>query len=148
MNLKTFEWQPATRRSTGRRGHVLYSPSTLLVSTIGQGIHAFVDPSTGEFVLTHADFRMPTRGSHYSVNESYVDAFPPHCRRFLHWLKSGANDELYKARYMGSLVADFHRTLFKGGIFMYPPTSLFPEGKLRLMYEANPIAFLAEQAGG
>ena len=90
--------------------------------------------------------KMPAGGQIYSVNEAYADSFPPYCRRFLHWLKSA--DEAYRLRYIGSLVADFHRTLLKGGIFMYPPTSFFPEGKLRLVYEANPIAFLAEQAGG
>jgi fructose-1,6-bisphosphatase I len=130
-------------------GYVLYGSSTMLVYSTGRGVHGFtLDPSIGTFVLTHPHMQMPRRGSTYSVNESYADGFPPYCRRFLHWLKSGDDNELYKSRYIGSLVADFHRLLLHGGIFMYPPTSFFPEGKLRLMYECNPIAMLAEQAGG
>ncbi len=130
-------------------GYVLYGSSTMMVYTIGQGVHGFtLDPTIGTFVLTHPNLQMPGRGMIYSVNESYADGFPPYCRRFLHWVKSGEDDTLYRSRYIGSLVADFHRTLFKGGIFLYPPTSFFPQGKLRLVYEANPIAFLAEQAGG
>jgi fructose-1,6-bisphosphatase I len=77
-----------------------------------------------------------------------MDSFPEYCRRFLHWLKSGADNTVYSSRYIGSLVADFHRTLLRGGIFMYPPTARYDSGKLRLLYEANPIAFIAEQAGG
>ncbi|MBX3426877.1 MAG: class 1 fructose-bisphosphatase [Pirellulales bacterium] len=130
-------------------GYVLYGSSTMLVYTTGRGVHGFtLDPTIGTFVLTHPDMKMPDRGWTYSVNESYADGFPPYCRRFLHWLKSGEDDAAYRSRYIGSLVADFHRTLLTGGIFMYPPTSSFPEGKLRLAYEANPIALLAEQAGG
>ncbi|MCA9259016.1 MAG: fructose-1,6-bisphosphatase, partial [Planctomycetales bacterium] len=112
-------------------------------------VHGFtLDPSIGAFVLTHPDMRMPDRGMVYSVNEAYADSFPPYCNRFLHWLKSGEDDVVYRSRYIGSLVADFHRLLLKGGIFMYPPTASYPDGKLRLVYEANPMAFLAEQAGG
>jgi fructose-1,6-bisphosphatase I len=130
-------------------GYALYGSSTVLVYTTGHGVHGFtLDPTVGTFVLSHPDMKMPTAGGIYSVNEAYADGFPPYCRRFLHWLKSGEDDAMYRSRYIGSLVADFHRTLLKGGIFMYPPTSFFPEGKLRLMYEANPIAFLCEQAGG
>lgn len=130
-------------------GYALYGASTVLVYTTGRGVHGFtLNPTIGTFVLSHPNMRMPESGQIYSVNEAYADSFPPYCLRFLHWLKSGENDAMYRSRYIGSLVADFHRTLLKGGIFMYPPTSFFPEGKLRLMYEANPIAFLAEQAGG
>jgi len=130
-------------------GYVVYGSSTVLVYTTGNGVHGFtLDPAIGTFVLSHSDMKMPSRGTIYSVNEAYADGFPPYCRRFLHWLKSGEDEALYRSRYIGSLVADFHRTLLKGGIFMYPPTSFFPEGKLRLMYEANPIALLSEQAGG
>ncbi len=107
-----------------------------------------LDPSIGDFVLSHPDIRMPERGSIYAINEAQADSVPPYCRRYLHWLKSGEGEVFYTSRYIGSLVADFHRTLLKGGIFMYPPTARYPEGKLRLMYEANPIAFVAEQAGG
>jgi fructose-1,6-bisphosphatase I len=130
-------------------GYVVYGSSTMLVYSSGNGVHGFtLDATIGTFVLSHSNISMPLRGSTYSVNESYADAFPPYCRRFLHWLKSGLDDAPYRSRYIGSLVADFHRTLLKGGIFMYPPTARHVDGKLRLMYEANPIAFLAEQAGG
>src|SRR5205823_8537849 len=97
---------------------------------------------------THERITMPAVGNIYSVNEAYLDTFPPPYQRYIARLRSGEMGRRYSSRYVGSLVADFHRTLLKGGIFMYPPTSQYPEGKLRLMYEANPIAFLAEQAGG
>jgi len=130
-------------------GYVLYGSSTMMVYTTGHGVHGFtLDPALGTFFLTHPDLRMPQRGLAYSVNEAYADSFPPYCLRFLHWLKSGEDNRVYRSRYIGSLVADFHRLLMKGGIFMYPPTASFGEGKLRLVYEANPIALLAEQAGG
>lgn len=130
-------------------GYVLYGSSTMLVYTTGHGVHGFtLDPSLGVFFLTHPDLRMPRRGKIYSVNEAYADSFPPYCNRFLHWLKSGEDNAVYRSRYIGSLVADFHRLLLKGGIFMYPPTASYGDGKLRLVYEANPIALLAEQAGG
>ena len=121
----------------------------MLVYTTGDGVHGFtLDPSLGAFVLSHPDIKMPQRGNIYSVNEGYADSFPPYCRRYLHWLKSGEDNAVYTSRYIGSLVADFHRTMLKGGIFMYPPTATYKNGKLRLMYEANPIAMIAEQAGG
>jgi fructose-1,6-bisphosphatase I len=91
---------------------------------------------------------MPPVGTNYSVNEANADSFPEPYRRFLAHLRSGQAKRTYSSRYIGSLVADFHRTLLKGGIFLYPPTDKFPSGKLRLLYEANPIAWLAEQAGG
>lgn len=130
-------------------GYVLYSSSTMLVYTTGDGVNGFtLDPAIGAFVLSHPDIRIPERGSQYSVNESNADSFPAYCRRFLHWFKSGADGRPYTSRYAGSLVADFHRTLLKGGIFFYPSTSTGPSGKLRLLYEANPMAFVCEQAGG
>ncbi len=130
-------------------GYVLYGSSTMLVYTTGGGVHGFtLDPLIGAFVLSHSDIKMPKRGSLYSVNEANADSFPAYVRRFLHWLKSGEDGTTYSSRYIGSLVADFHRTLLKGGIFLYPPTARYERGKLRLLYEANPIAFLAEQAGG
>jgi fructose-1,6-bisphosphatase I len=139
--------QPGSRQVAA--GYVLYGSSTMLVYTTGHGVHGFtLDMSIGAFVLSHPNIRMPERGSLYSVNEANADNFPPFCNRFLHWLKSGDGGVTYSSRYIGSLVADFHRTMLKGGIFMYPPTAHYPEGKLRLMYEANPIAMLAEQAGG
>lgn len=130
-------------------GYVVYGSSTMMVYTTGQGVNGFtLDPAIGAFVLSHPNMTMPERGNLYSVNEANADSFPEYCRRFLHWLKSGDNGTVYSSRYIGSLVADFHRTLLKGGIFLYPPTGRYPQGKLRLLYEANPIAMLAEQAGG
>ena len=130
-------------------GYVVYGSSTMLVFTTGDGVYGFtLDPSIGAYVLSHNRIHMPPRGNIYSVNEANADSFPEYCRRFLHWLKSGENGEPYSSRYVGSLVSDFHRTLLKGGIFMYPPTQRYKQGKLRLMYEANPIAMIAEQAGG
>lgn len=130
-------------------GYVLYGSSTMLVYTAGHGVYGFtLDPLIGAYVLSHPNIRMPERGNLYSVNEANADSFPEYVRRFLHWLKSGEDGTVYSSRYIGSLVADFHRTLLKGGIFLYPPTAHYAEGKLRLLYEANPIAFLAEQAGG
>jgi fructose-1,6-bisphosphatase I len=130
-------------------GYVLYGPSTMLVYTTGFGVNGFtLDPAIGAFLLSHPNIKIPQRGHQYSVNESNLDSFPAYCRRFLHWFRSGADGTTYTSRYVGSLVADFHRTLLKGGIFLYPPTAKNPNGKLRLLYEANPIAFVAEQAGG
>ncbi len=130
-------------------GYVVYGSSTMLVYTTGDGVFGFtLDPSIGAYVLSHSRIRMPERGEVYSVNEANADSFPEYCRRFLHWLKSGENGVVYSSRYVGSLVSDFHRTLLKGGIFLYPPTARYDHGKLRLMYEANPIAMIAEQAGG
>jgi fructose-1,6-bisphosphatase I len=130
-------------------GYVVYGSSTMLVYSVGNGVHGFtLDPAIGEYVLSHPDMRMPARGKYYSVNEAYRDAFPRPYRTFLERLRIGATGTRYGTRYIGSLVADFHRTLLKGGVFLYPPTRDHPQGKLRLLYEANPIAFLAEQAGG
>jgi fructose-1,6-bisphosphatase I len=130
-------------------GYVLYGSSTVLVFSTGHGVNGFtLDPSIGAFILSHPDIQMPKSGTIYSVNEANADSFPEPYRRFLARLRSGATGRTYSSRYVGSLVADFHRTLLKGGIFLYPPTKHYPSGKLRLMYEANPIAFIAEQAGG
>jgi fructose-1,6-bisphosphatase I len=130
-------------------GYVVYGSSTMLVYTTGRGVHGFtLDPSVGAFVISHENIKMPAGGKQYSVNEANADSFPEPYRRFLAQLRSGNTGRTYSSRYIGSLVADFHRTLLKGGIFLYPPTAQYGTGKLRLMYEANPIAFLAEQAGG
>jgi fructose-1,6-bisphosphatase I len=130
-------------------GYVVYGSSTVLVYTAGHGVHGFtLDPSIGAFVISHPDIAMPAQGGYYSVNEANADSFPEVYRRYLSLLRSGGTGRTYSSRYIGSLVADFHRTLLKGGIFLYPPTKQHPGGKLRLLYEANPIAFLAEQAGG
>jgi fructose-1,6-bisphosphatase I len=130
-------------------GYVVYGSSTMLVYTAGNGVHGFtLDPSIGAFVISHENIKMPNQGTLYSVNEANADTFPEGYRRYLAQLRSGEAGQKYSSRYIGSLVADFHRTLLKGGIFLYPPTAQHPRGKLRLMYEANPIAFLAEQSGG
>jgi fructose-1,6-bisphosphatase I len=130
-------------------GYVVYGPSTVLVYTTGHGAHGFtLDPTIGAFVLTSENMRMPEQGSYYSVNEANSATWPDEYREYVAKLRSGALGRQYSSRYIGSLVADFHRTLLKGGIFLYPPTQEQPGGKLRLMYEANPLAFIAEQAGG
>ncbi len=135
--------QPGCRQVAA--GYVVYGSSTILVYTTGRGVHGFtLDPSVGAYVLSHEDIKMPARGKYYSCNEAYQDDFPAGYRDYLLQLKK----QKYASRYIGSLVADFHRTLLKGGVFLYPPTSDHPQGKLRLLYEANPIAFIAEQAGG
>jgi fructose-1,6-bisphosphatase I len=139
--------QPGRRQVAA--GYVVYGPSTVLVYTAGDGVYGFtLDPSIGAYVLSHERVRMPARGATYSVNEANADAFPEPYRRFLAGVRSGQAGRPYTSRYVGSLVADFHRTLLKGGIFLYPPTRQHPGGKLRLLYEANPIALLTEQAGG
>ncbi len=130
-------------------GYVVYGSSTMLVYTAGNGVAGFtLDPAIGAFVISFERIVMPEKGNLYSVNEANSDSFPEPYRRFLAQLRAGTAGRTYSSRYIGSLVADFHRTLLKGGIFLYPPTKSYPKGKLRLMYEANPIAFLAEQAGG
>jgi fructose-1,6-bisphosphatase I len=139
--------QPGTRQVAA--GYVVYGPSTILVYSTGHGVFGFtLDPAIGAYVLSHELMRMPDRGSIYSVNEANIDGFPAGYQAFLGKLRKGEFGRRYSSRYIGSLVADFHRTLFKGGIFLYPPTTSHPGGKLRLLYEANPLAFIAEQAGG
>ena len=140
--------QPGTQQIAA--GYVVYGSSTILVYTTGHGVHGFtLDPEIGAYVLSHENIRMPAAGKIYSVNEANADTFPD---RYQHYLASAPRAVLtgrkYTSRYIGSLVADFHRTLLKGGVFLYPPTRDYPQGKLRLLYEANPIAFIAEQAGG
>jgi len=130
-------------------GYVLYGPSTVLVYTAGRGVFGFtLDPTIGAFVLSHDHMKMPAKGKYYSCNEANSAHFPEHYRSYLGHLRSGEAGGEYSSRYIGSLVADFHRTLLKGGVFLYPPTASHPEGKLRLLYEANPLALIAEQAGG
>jgi fructose-1,6-bisphosphatase I len=130
-------------------GYVLYGSSTMLVYTAGRGVFGFtLDPAVGAYLLSHERLQMPEQGTYYSVNEANADGFAEGYRRYLRALRSGELGVTYSSRYIGSLVSDFHRTLLKGGIFLYPPTATHPEGKLRLLYEANPIAFIAEQAGG
>ncbi len=134
-------------------GYVVYGSSTMMVYSTGNGVHGFtLDPSIGEFLLSHENIRIPDPGyRHYSVNEAYYDRWHAGPQRFVDRLRGrdGHPDGGgYSSRYIGSLVADFHRTLLRGGIFMYPGDRAMPEGKLRLLYEASPLAYLAEQAGG
>lgn len=139
--------QPGYRQIAA--GYVVYGSSTMLVYSAGSGVHGFtLDPSIGAYLMSHENMQMPPHGSLYSCNEANAESFPPAYQQYLHHLRSGAAGRTYSSRYIGSLVADFHRTLLKGGIFLYPPTKSHLKGKLRLLYEANPIAFLAEQAGG
>ncbi len=139
--------QPGSRQVVA--GYVLYGSSTVLVYSVGNGVHAFtLEPAIGSYILTRENIKMPAQGDYYSVNEAYCDKFLPVCREYLQRLKSGVMGKCYSSRHVGSMVADFHRTLLRGGIFMYPATTDYPKGKLRLLYEANPVAFLAEQAGG
>jgi len=129
-------------------GYMVYGSSTVAAYTTGNGVHLFtLDPEIGAYVLTRENVRMPEDGKFYSVNEAYKATFPEGIQKYLDWAKSKEAGK-YSLRYIGSLVADFHRTLLRGGVFLYPPTAKQPDGKLRLMYEANPLAFLAEQAGG
>ena len=131
-------------------GYVVYGPSTVFVYTAGNGVHGFtLDPSIGAFVLTDEQMKMPEQGPYYSTNEANESSWPLPYQQFVNRLRRGQlNGHAYSSRYIGSLVADFHRTLLKGGVFLYPPTEKAPKGKLRLLYEANPLSFIAEQAGG
>lgn len=129
-------------------GYVFYGSSTCMAYTTGQGVHLFtLDPAIGAFVLTKEDLRIPEEGRIYSVNEANASTFPQGYQDFLTWAKTQEAGP-YSSRYVGTMVADLHRTLLKGGVFFYPPTSKAPSGKLRLLYEVNPMAFLIEQAGG
>jgi fructose-1,6-bisphosphatase I len=126
-------------------GYVLYGSSTVFTLTIGQGVDMFVlDPSVGAFMLVERGLLTPKASKSYSVNEGNRRTFPEGYQRYLDW----AQAQTYSSRYVGSMVADVHRILLKGGVFLYPPTKKAPNGKLRLMYEANPMAMLMEQAGG
>jgi fructose-1,6-bisphosphatase I len=133
-------------------GYVVYGSSTMMVYTTGYGVFGFtLDPSIGEFLLSHSNIRIPSPGRRiYSVNEGNYARWSAGQRAFVDYLKGidDANDKPFSSRYIGSLVADFHRTLLYGGIFMYPTDDQSPDGKLRLLYEAAPLAFIAEQAGG
>jgi fructose-1,6-bisphosphatase I len=126
-------------------GYVLYGTSTLLVYTTGKGVNAFtLDPSIGEFCLSHRDIKIPDRGNNYSVNQGYYLKFDVEMRRYI----DHCSDLNLGLRYIGSMVSDVHRILFQGGIFLYPNTRKYPKGKLRLLYECNPMSFIVEQAGG
>lgn len=132
-------------------GYVIYGSSTMLVYTTGSGVHGFtLDPSYGEFVLSHPDMKIPERAKIYSVNESNFDYWDQTVKNYVHYVKQidPATKRPLNSRYIGSMVSDFHRNLLYGGIFLYPASKTAPDGKLRLGYEANPMAFICEQAGG
>lgn len=131
-------------------GYVLYGSSTMLVYTTGNGVNGFtLDPSIGEFCLSHPNLRMPETGRLYAMNEGNIHVCEQGVRDYIHFCQEIHEDgKPYSGRYIGSLVADFHRSLIKGGIYIYPRTEQHPKGRLRLLYECNPLAMIAEQAGG
>jgi len=140
--------QPGRRQVAA--GYVIYGSSTMLVYTTGQGAHGFtLDPSIGEFLLSHPDIRIPDTGRYLSINDSYQQLWDERVRTLMQRYRGLEGDRApMNVRYVGSLVADFHRNLLGGGIFAYPSNPKSPSGKLRLLYEANPLAFIVEQAGG
>jgi fructose-1,6-bisphosphatase I len=148
-SLKEDFLQPGTKQVAA--GYILYGSSTMLVYTTGLGVTGFtLDPSIGEYFLSHRKIIMPESGRTYSINEGNYVNFPAGVKQYIKYCQEidPASHRPYTSRYIGSLVADFHRNMLKGGIYIYPKITTYPEGKLRLTYECNPIAFLAEQAGG
>ncbi len=132
-------------------GYILYGSSTVMVYTTGRGVNGFtLDGSIGEYCLSHSDIMAPPNGIIYSINEGHYIKFPDGVKKYIKYCQTNdpQTNRPYVSRYIGSLVADFHRNLLKGGIFIYPTTEQNPHGKLRLLYECNPLAFLIEQAGG
>jgi fructose-1,6-bisphosphatase I len=132
-------------------GYITYGSSTMLVYTTGKGVNGFtLDPSIGEFCLSHPDMRVPKDGHIYSINEGHYTHFPDGVKKYIKYcqVEDEATNRPYTSRYIGSMVADLHRNLILGGIFIYPVTASGPNGKLRLVYECNPMAFIIEQAGG
>ena len=130
-------------------GYVIYGSSTMLVFTTGRGVNGFtLDPSIGEFCLSHENIQIPESGPFYSINEGNLLDCSQGIQDFVGWCKGQGGGKALSGRYIGSLVADFHRNLIKGGIYLYPATTKAPLGKLRLLYECNPLAFIVEQAGG
>jgi fructose-1,6-bisphosphatase I len=132
-------------------GYIVYGSSTMLVYSTGTGVNGFtLDPSIGEFCLSHPDIKTPENGSIYSVNEGNYINFPEGIKKYIKYCQEldNGSGRPYTSRYIGSLVSDFHRNLLKGGVFLYPENEKAPNGKLRLVYECNPIAFIAGQAGG
>lgn len=141
--------QPGTQQVAA--GYVIYGSSTMLVYTTGKGVNGFtLDPSIGEFCLSHPNMRMPSDGTIYSINEGNYVKFPQGVKDYIKYcqVEDAETRRPFTSRYIGSMVADVHRNLIKGGVFLYPTTSSHPQGKLRLMYECNPLAFIVEQAGG
>lgn len=130
-------------------GYIIYGTSTMLVYTTGVGVHGFtLNPAIGTFYLSHPDMKFPKDGKIYSVNEGNYVHFPQGIKDYIKYCQMEEGNRPYTSRYIGSLVSDFHRNMIKGGIYIYPSTSKNPNGKLRLLYECNPMAFIAEQANG
>ena len=130
-------------------GYVVYGTSTMIVYTTGDGVNGFtMNPAIGSFYLSHPNMQFPKRGNIYSVNEGNYVHFPKGVKNYIKYCQKEEEDRPYTARYIGSLVSDFHRNMIKGGIYLYPNSEISRDGKLRLLYECNPMAFLAEQAGG
>ncbi|MEQ7801126.1 class 1 fructose-bisphosphatase [Pedobacter sp. ASV1-7] len=132
-------------------GYVIYGSSTMIVYTTGKGVNGFtLDPSIGEFCLSHPNMKVPEDGNIYSINEGNYVHFPEGVKKYIKYaqVEDAATNRPYTSRYIGSMVGDIHRNLIKGGIYIYPTTSSSPNGKLRLLYECNPMAFIIEQAGG
>lgn len=156
---RCLDWELRGRREDvlqpGRNlvaaGYVLYGSSTMLVYTTGQGVHGFtLDLELGEFLLSHENMRVPEPPAYYSINSAYYNRWSPAVKKYVHWLQ-GSDEKTspsLSSRYIGSLVADFHRNLLRGGVFCYPAETNKPNGKLRLLYEASPLAMIIEQAGG
>ena len=141
--------QPGVRQVAA--GYIVYGSSTMLVYTTGEGVNGFtLDPSIGEFLLSHPDIKIPKKGKQYSINEGNYNSFDKGLKQYIKWMQQAEpeTNRPYSTRYIGSFVADFHRNLLKGGLYIYPATGKSPDGKLRLMYEANPMAMIVEQAGG
>lgn len=130
-------------------GYIIYGTSTMIVYTTGHGVNGFtLNPAIGTFYLSHPNIEFPKSGKIYSVNEGNYIHFPQGVKNYIKYCQMEEDDRPYTSRYIGSLVSDFHRNMIKGGIYMYPESSMYPSGKLRLLYECNPMAFLAEQAKG
>ena len=130
-------------------GYIIYGTSTMLVYTTGSGVNGFtLNPAIGTFYHSHSDLKIPKSGNIYSINEGNYLQFPDFVKKYIKFCQEEKNERPYTSRYIGSLVSDFHRNMIKGGVFMYPETAKNPKGKLRLLYECNPIAFICEQAGG
>lgn len=139
--------QPGTQQVAA--GYVIYGTSTMLVYSTGNGVNGFtLNPAIGVFYLSHPNMKFPNNGGIYSINEGYYIHFPQGVKDYLKFCQQEVEDRPYSGRYIGSLVSDFHRNMIKGGIYIYPTSSKAPEGKLRLLYECNPMAYIAEQAGG
>ena len=139
--------QPGTQQVAA--GYVIYGTSTMLVYTTGHGVHGFtLNPAIGTFYLSHPNMQYPKDGNIYSINEGNYVHFPQGVKDYIKYCQLEEGDRPYTSRYIGSLVSDMHRNMIKGGIYIYPTSSKAPNGKLRLLYECNPLAFIAEQAGG